>query len=430
MMLEDMPSFILNQYGGVNQGDAAMSFKAQVNKIMKAQRQFGPTKILERLKNDHFLPVEWTAMSTELKKELAKKLSFNALSRWDYNIIEVSKLCNGSPLLFIGWAIMGSPHAQQAMASDLGQDNADSEPTGYNFITEFGVQMPILCSFLRTVESDYLPNPYHNNTHAADVVQTLNTMLQLGGKDYASSPLSIFSILVAAVIHDVKHPGLNNSYQVNSHSELAVQYNDVSVLENYSITWLFSKLLGQTRDFTVDIFSGLSNDQFTKARSIIIRAVLETDMTHHFALLKKMGIHQEKLKGKMADDWSHSYTNEGVNYDPSLDMLCFLLHQADISNPAKPYPLFIEWADNILAESFSQGDKEVSLNMPVSPLCDRVATDKKQCQIGFIKFVVQPSYQLLGQIIPRFAATVFPHIAKSLDFWDNCEVNDGKVVEV
>ena len=219
----------------------------------------------------------------------------------------------------------------------------------------------------------------------------------------------------------MKHPGLNNNFQINSRSELAVQYNDVSVLENSSITWLFSKLLGTTRDFTVDIFSGLSKEQFSKARSIIIRSVLETDMTHHFALLKKMGRHQEMLKGKERDAWHQSYTNEGVNYDPSSDMLCFLLHQADISNPAKPYPLCVEWADSILEECYAQGDKEQSLSLPVSPLCDRVTTDKKQSQIGFIKFVVQPSYRLLGEIIPLFAKTVFPHIERSLAFWDNHE---------
>jgi len=420
-MLEDAPSFILKEYGGVK-GEAKISFKAQVKKIMHAQRWMATARKVSELaqsNESNFLPVEWTSMSTESKQILMEKLSFAALQRWDYNILEVAKICNGSPLLFIGWAILGSPHAQQAMAIDLGTECNDTN--GYSFVTELNVQMPILCSFLRTVEADYLLNPYHNNTHAADVVQTLNTMLQLGGKNFASSPLDIFSILVAAVIHDVKHPGLNNNFQINSRSALAVQYNDVSVLENYSITWLFSKLLGQTRDFTVDIFSGLSNEQFSKARSIIVRSVLETDMTHHFDLLKKMGIHQEMLKNKGAVGWLQTYTNEGVNYDPSMDMLCFLLHQADISNPAKPFPLFVEWADSILAESYAQGDKEAALSLPVSPLCDRVATDKKQSQIGFIKFVVRPSYRLLGEVIPLFAETVFPHIETSLEFWDKYE---------
>lgn len=416
MMLEDVPSFILKEYGGAKgEGRSAKTiFCSSVKTIINAQRLVRSLKDV----NELFLPVEWTSMSTETKQKLYEKLSFKSLSSWECNMPELAKLCEGNPLLFVGWAIIGSPHSQQAMAKDLGLET-DKITEGYNFIPEFSVQVPILCSFLRTVEADYLDNPYHNNIHASDVVQTLNTMLQLGGKNYASSPLDIFSILVAAVIHDVKHPGLNNNFQVNSHSELAVQYNDVSVLENNSVTWLFSKLLGQTRDFTVDIFSGLSNEQFSKARSMIIRSVLETDMTHHFALLKKMGIHRENLKGKPTEEWLESYTNEGVNYDPSMDMLCFLLHQADISNPAKPYPLFVDWADKILSECYAQGDKEASLSLPVSPLCDRVTTDKKQSQIGFIKFVVQPSYKLLGEIIPLFAKTVFPHIERSLEFWED-----------
>lgn len=425
LAMGDVPQFILDEYGGAK-GDITISFKDSVKRIMNAQRVIGAIKSADPrpvIRNDNFLPVEWTSMSKESKQRLAERLSFEALSRWDYNMLEMTEVCDGSPLLFVGWAILGSPHAQQAMANDLGHE-MDTESDGYNFSTEFGLQMPILCSFLRTVETAYLPNPYHNNTHAADVVQTLNTMLQLGGKLYAATPLHLFSILVAAVIHDVQHPGLNNNFQINSHSEMAVQYNDVSVLENYSITWFFAKLLGETRDFTVDIFSGLTKEQFSKARSVIIKSVLETDMSHHFALLKKMGIHKETFKGKDPSAWLKSYTSEGVNHDPSMDMLCFLLHQADISNPAKPYPLFVDWADKILEESHLQGDKEVMLSLPVSFLCDRDNTDKKQSQIGFIKFVVQPSYQLLGSIIPLFAKTVFPYIEKSLEFWDKYEADD------
>lgn len=430
LTLEDVPQFILDEYGGIKgDGKKVMtSFKASVKKIMNAQRVIGAIKSAEKLNqaSGHFLPVEWTSLSKESKLILANKLSFAALSRWDYNIIEVAKICNGSPLLFIGWAILGSPHSQKSMAHDLDLDTSSgTSSSGYDFTTEFSLQMPILCSFLRTVEAAYLPNPYHNSIHAADVVQTLNTMLQLGGREYASSNLDLFSILVAAVIHDVCHPGLNNNFQINSQSKMAVQYNDVSVLENYSLTWFFSKLIGEeARDFTFDIFCGLSKEQLTKVRSIIIKSVLETDMTHHFALLKKMVLHQETLRGKGAQAWFESYNHEGVNHDPSMDMLCFLLHESDISNPAKPYPMFVEWADYILEESYAQGDKEISSSLPVSFLCDRATTDKKQSQTGFIKFVVQPSYQLLGKIMPQFANTVFPYITKSLDFWDSYQAED------
>ncbi len=423
--LGEVPAFILNEYGGLK-GDAPIFLKNQVKKIIHAQRLIGHKNGYVQWPscgNEHFLPVEWTTLNPESKQRLADKLSFDALSRWDFNMIDFSKLSNGSPLLFIGWAIMGSPHSQQAMAIDLGRDSR-IETNGYNFITQFSIHMPILCAFFRTVETDYIANPYHNSTHAADVVQTLNTMLQLGGKEYASSPLDLFSILVAAVIHDVGHPGLSNNFQINTHSELAVQFNDVSVLENNSIAWLFKKLLGENRDFTIDIFNGLTGGQFSKMRSLVIRSVLETDMTHHFALLTRMLVHQEAFRGKEPEEWFQSYTNEGVKFDPWIDMLCFLLHQADISNPAKPYPLFTFWTEHILAEYFAQGDKEASLSLPKSPLCDRLTTDKKQSQIAFIKFVVQPSYIVLGDLIPRFAKTVSPHIARSLEYWEDYENND------
>ena len=421
ILLDEVPAFILNEYGGLK-GDAPISLKNQVKKILHAQRFIGYTNG-SVCGNEHFLPVEWTTLNPESKQRLADKLSFDALSRWDFNMIEFAKLSNGSPLLFVGWAIMGSPHAQKAMAIDLGRDSR-IETNGYNFITQFSIHMTILCSFFRTVEADYIANPYHNSTHAADVVQTLNTMLQLGGKEYATSPLDLFSILVAAVIHDVRHPGLSNTFLINTHSELAVQFNDVSVLENNSIAWLFKKLFGKNRDFTIDIFNGLTAGQFSKMRSLVIRSVLETDMTHHFALLTRIVVHKEMFRGKEPVEWFQSYTNEGVKFEPWIDMLCFLLHQADISNPAKPYPLFTLWTENILAEYFAQGDQEASLSLPKSPLCDRLTTDKKQSQIAFIKFVVQPSYLVLGDLIPRFAKTVFPHIARSLEYWEDYENND------
>lgn len=219
---------------------------------------------------------------------------------------------------------------------------------------------------------------------------------------------------------------MNNNFQVNSRSELALQYNDVSVLENMSAAWFFNKIIGPSRDFTVDIFTGLTTEEFNKVRSIVIRSVLETDMTHHFALLKKMGFHQDMLKGKGVDGWRAAYIHEGTTHDPSMDMLCFLLHQADISNPAKPYPLFVHWADRILDECYAQGDKEATLSLPVSPLCDRVTTKKKQSQIGFIKFVVQPSIHLLGEIIPSFRKVVFPYIDKALDYWEDMSSDDDE----
>jgi hypothetical protein len=217
---EDMPSFILKEYGGAGlfekparpSSSAKLSFKSAVNKVIKARRFINLAQSLDtdteviNLKLNH-LPAEWERLSKDAKATLAKKLSFKSLASWDFDALEIAELCNGAPLLFIGWAILGSPHAQRAMAEDVGL--AVVEEDDYDFVNEFQIKLPVLCSFLRLTESNYPPNPYHNSTHAADVLATTNAIFQLGGIRFAESNLHVLSLLVAAVIHDVKHPGEN-----------------------------------------------------------------------------------------------------------------------------------------------------------------------------------------------------------------------------
>jgi|LauGreDrversion4_2_1035121.scaffolds.fasta_scaffold381990_1 hypothetical protein len=85
--------------------------------------------------------------------------------------------------------------------------------------------------------NDPIIAPYHSTTHASDVAQGLHVFLNGGelGKLLHLTPLEHLGALVAALVHDVDHPGLGNGFLINTKDELALLYNDQSILENHSV---------------------------------------------------------------------------------------------------------------------------------------------------------------------------------------------------
>ena len=57
------------------------------------------------------------------------------------------------------------------------------------------------------VEGAYRDNPYHNSTHAADVVQGLCAVFARNAFAAQLTDLEMLSMLLACAIHDVGHPG-------------------------------------------------------------------------------------------------------------------------------------------------------------------------------------------------------------------------------
>merc|ERR1719393_247399 len=81
-------------------------------------------------------------------------------------------------------------------------------------------------------------------------------------------------------------------------------------------------------------------------------------------------------------------------------MLNLLLHQADVSNPLKPFKVCKLWAAKVLDEFFAQGDQEKTLGIPVQMLNDRDKVNKPNSQIGFIEFLVTPLVSACIRLFP------------------------------
>lgn len=85
--------------------------------------------------------------------------------------------------------------------------------------------------------------------------------------------------MFAALVHDVGHKGVNNSFLVQTLDILAILYNDNSVLENMHAAKTF-ELLQEYK-----LLDDMKPDEFKIFRKVVIRLILDTDLQRHFKII-------------------------------------------------------------------------------------------------------------------------------------------------
>jgi hypothetical protein len=204
----------------------------------------------------------------------------------------------------------------------------------FNLFAQFNINVQKMRNFIDAVCRNYLDNPYHNFTHAFSVMHVVFVMSRSESCAELMSPLDIFSSLIAALCHDLLHPGTNNFLQINSCSDLAVRYNDVSVLENYHASICFSIL----QDPECNILSCLTKAQFRECRASIISSILHTDMSRHNDLLKTLKV---RSGGTKAGTSMFDKTNK----DDRQFVRDIMVHAGDLANPILPFNIYKRWAE-------------------------------------------------------------------------------------
>lgn len=213
-------------------------------------------------------------------------------------------------------------------------------------------------------------------------------------------------------------------------ADIALQYNDQSVLENMHAATLFSCIRA---DETANILAKLPADQRTEARKLLIEMILATDMGKHFeklaafqttrdAMSRASSSHQIDVANaeaaspqpgvtkrlihlvsraritSFADTADPGHVLEPRDRNDLVLMLQVCLHTADISNPAKPLVIAKQWTQRVVEEFFQQGDRERELGLPVTNFFDREHPNTPKQQVGFIDFIVRPTLQVRGFI--------------------------------
>uniref|UniRef100_A0A8C9WNH7 Phosphodiesterase n=1 Tax=Scleropages formosus TaxID=113540 RepID=A0A8C9WNH7_SCLFO len=266
--------------------------------------------------------------------------------------------------------------------------------TRYDLISRFKIPISALVSFVEALEVGYSKhkNPYHNLIHAADVTQTVHYLLLKTGMHWLTE-LEIFAMIFAAAIHDYEHTGTTNNFHIQTRSDTAILYNDRAVLESHHVSAAYRLLQD---DDEMNILYNLSKDDWRELRALVVEMVLATDMSCHFQQVKAM-------KNLLQQP-------EGIDKPKALSLL---LHTADISHPAKNWDLHHRWTMSLLEEFFRQGDKEAELGLPFSPLCDRKSTMVAQSQIGFIDFIVVPTFTVLTDMTEKIVTPLIDEATHS-----------------
>ncbi|XP_022917601.2 3',5'-cyclic-AMP phosphodiesterase isoform X4 [Onthophagus taurus] len=310
------------------------------------------------------------------------------IDRWGIDIFKIEELSNGRPLTCVAYTTF----------------------TSRDLLKQLMIPPKTFVTFMMTLEDHYVKdNPFHNSMHAADVTQSTHVLLNTPALESVFTPLEIMAALFAACIHDVDHPGLTNQFLINSSSELALMYNDESVLENHHLAVAF-KLL---QNDGCDIFCNMAKKQRQTVRKMVIDMVLSTDMSKHMSLLAdlKTMVETKKVAGS------------GVllldNYTDRIQVLENLVHCADLSNPTKPLALYRRWVDLLMEEFFRQGDREREAHMDISPMCDRHSATIEKTQVGFIDYIVHPLWETWADLVHPDAQDILDTLEENRDWYQS-----------
>uniref|UniRef100_A0A8C8H2A8 Phosphodiesterase n=1 Tax=Oncorhynchus tshawytscha TaxID=74940 RepID=A0A8C8H2A8_ONCTS len=317
---------------------------------------------------------------------LAKQLE--DINRWGVDIFKISEYSGNRPLTVAIYSIFQERE----------------------LLKSFKIPADTFITFMMTLEDHYHHDvAYHNNIHAADVVQSTHVLLSTPALEAVFTDLEILAALFASAIHDVDHPGVSNQFLINTNSELALMYNDVSVLENHHLAVGF-KLL---QEDNCDIFQNLSKKQRQSLRKMVIDMVLATDMSKHMNLLADLKTMVETKK----------VTSLGVllldNYGDRIQVLQNMVHCADLSNPTKPLEVYRQWTDRIMVEFFTQGDRERDKGMEISPMCDKHNASIEKNQVGFIDYIVHPLWETWADLVHPDAQDILDTLEDNREWYQS-----------
>ncbi|KAJ7634630.1 hypothetical protein FB45DRAFT_829942 [Roridomyces roridus] len=272
-----------------------------------------------------------------------------------------------------------------------------------------GISFSQIPAFIQHLRQIYRwQNSYHNFDHALDVLQASYSYLRSADmvpplsillteglmwkpvQPFDSGPLmtslgltDLFIIYIAAIGHDVGHPGFTNLFMNNAATPLSVVFDGKSALERMHGQLLLRVMrhhgLGRLLD---DPKFGVQN------RKLLWETVLATDMSVHDAFMQRF----QDLILRRGDD--------ALVYR-RITICQAIIKCADISNPSRPYYISQHWATALMREWNSQAILEKHHQLPTTVESSDHPLKEVHSQIFFIPKFAKPLLDLTVQAVPE-----------------------------
>jgi hypothetical protein len=219
--------------------------------------------------------------------------------------------------------------------------------------------------YVASVAAMYRDNPFHNFEHASHVMMSVSKLLSrivapddvshddanLHDHTYGitSDPLTQFSVILAALIHDVDHAGVSNAQLIKEGAKIADVFKNKSVAEQNSIVLAWDRLM-ESRFAALRGCIYADPDELKRFRQLMVNTVMATDIfDKELSALRK---NRWDIAFKKIEVEQESTPEDEINRKATI-VIEHLIQASDVAHTMQHWHIYQKWNERLFAEMMS-----------------------------------------------------------------------------
>lgn len=236
------------------------------------------------------------------------------------------------------------------------------------------------------------------------------------------------AVMIAAVCHDLDHPGVNNDFLAKSSDMLAMRYK-APILERHHLSMTLEMLNDPAK--RADISQALKPHEHEELCAMIEQAIMATDMGVHKEICEQLQERAEAVAVAAAEGLPMDKPSFSLDsLEDRIFLVRSIVHTADLSGQAMPKDVAYKFGGGVLTEFHHQYCLEAERNLPLSGWMKDLdhPIGQAKSQLGFITFVVLPLWASMGTIFCSLQPQVERVRARMVEIdFDNIDTWEGFV---